>query len=320
MPMSNYPFGFPYGVTLQGVPINIPNSGQTYWLYNGSATASQGIGGSDGNPGTFQKPFATLAFAISKCVAGRGDVIYVKPGHAETISSATALTLNISQVSVVGLGVGLGRPMFTLDTANTSTINVSADDISFVNCNVTANFLSVAAAFTLSTARGFTLQNCLFRDSSGVLNFLNYVKTTGAANTADGLTCVNNQATSLGTTSVNTFILSANDINRLTVIGTVVKYATTVDAAGLIVITAGILTNLDCGYNKMYRANTTTANGSLINVGGTTSTGFVYNNYVQTLTTSSDKIFVTTVGLAAFNNYSTGVVGASGFLVPTADS
>jgi len=204
------------------------------------------------SPSTFQIPVKPTGSTMGLLLLHResaGQMVILghsKPGHAETISSATALTLNISQVSVVGLGVGLGRPMFTFDTANTSTINVSADDISFVNCNVTANFLSVAAAFTLSTARGFTLQNCLFRDTSGVLNFLNYVKSTGAANTVDGLTCVNNQATSLGTTSVNTFILSANDINRLTVIGNVVKYATTVDAAGLIVISAGILTNLDC--------------------------------------------------------------------------
>ena len=55
---------------------------------------------------------------------------------------------------------------------------------------------------------------------------------------------------------------AANDIDRATLKRNTIKYATTVDAAGLIVVTAGVLTNLDCGYNKVYRANTTTANGS----------------------------------------------------------
>jgi hypothetical protein len=67
-------------------------------------------------------------------------------------------------------------------------------------------------------------------------------------------------------------------------------------------------------------AQTATTNGSLINVGGTTSTGFVYSNFAQTLTTTADKLFTTTVGLAAFENRVTGAVGATGFVIPAVDS
>jgi hypothetical protein len=305
---------------IRGVPLAQTHPGKAFWLSNNTTGLLPGQrGGSDQNRGTFDSPFSTLAGAVAQCVAGRGDVIFVKPGHSETISSSTALTMSVAGVAVVGLGTGTARPKWTIDTANTATINVSAADVSFQNVQIVGNFLSIAAAFTLSTAKNFTLQDVEIRDTSSVLNFLNAVKSTGAANTVDGLTLINTNWKGLGTTSVNAFVLTANDIDGLTVKNCNVKLARTADAAA-IVVTAGVLTNADIGGNRVYTAQTATANGSLINVGGTTSNGWVYDNKVQTLTTTSDKLFTTTVGLSAFNNLVTGAVGASGFLIPAADS
>lgn len=316
---SNFPNGFLGGVTIRGVPIMQTNPGKVFWVYNGTAISAGQRGGSDGNKGDFNSPFSTLAGAITQCTAARGDIIVIKPGHAETVSSSTALTLSKSSVAIVGLGVGSHRPKFTIDTANTATINVSADNVSMQNCQIVGNFLSIAAAFTLSTAKWFTLQNCYISDTSNVLNFLNAVKSTGAANTVDGLTVTDCVWSGLGTTSVNAFVLTANDIDSLTVQRNQIKLARTADAAQ-IVVTAGVLTNADVGDNRAYTAQTATSAGSLINVGGTTSTGFVYRNFVQTLTTAADKLFTTTVGLAAFENRVTGVVGATGFVIPAVDS
>jgi hypothetical protein len=317
---SNYPNGFLGGVTIRNLPILMTNPGKIFWVSNNTTGLLAGQrGGSNGNKGDFNSPFSTLAFAISQCIDNRGDIIIIKPGHAETISSATALTLNKAGVAIVGLGTGTSRPKFTIDTANTATINVSAANVSIQNVQVIANFLSIAAAFTLSTAAWFTCQNVFFSETSSVLNFLNAIKSTGAANTVDGLTVTDCSWNGLGTTSVNAFVLSANDIANATIVRNDVKLARTADAA-MIVITAGVLTNLDCGWNKYYTGQTATANGSLINVGGTTSTGWVYNNYVQTLTTTADKLFTTTVGLGAFENRVSGVVGATGFVIPAVDS
>lgn len=320
MPMSNYPNGFPTGVMIRGVPLAQTHPGKVFWLSNNSTGLLAGQrGGSDQNRGDFNSPFSTLAGALAQCVANRGDVIFVKPGHSETVSSSTALSLSVAGVAVVGLGSGSNRPKWTIDTANTATINVTADNVSMQNCQIIGNFLSIAAAFTVASAKNFTLQDVEIRDTSSVLNFLNAVKSTGAANTADGLTLINTSWKGLGTTSVNAFVLSANDIDSLTVKNCNVKLARTADAAA-IVISAGVLTNADIGDNRVYTAQTATSNGSLINVGGTTSNGWVYRNFVQTLTTTSDKLFTTTVGLSAFENRVTGVVGATGFVIPAADS
>jgi hypothetical protein len=324
MPISNFPTGFANGVAIRGIPLTIANPGRVWWLGNATTLQRGDRGASDGNRGTASSSFSSLAGAMTAITAdsgsNRGDIIFVKPGHAETISSATALTLSAAGVTVIGLGVGNKRPKFTLDTANTATINVAADSICFYNCQFVANFLSIAACFTLTTAKWFTLQNCSFYDTSGVLNFLNIVKSTGAANTVDGLTITESVWNSLGTTSVNSFVLTANDIDACTLSRNQITQVTTVDAAILITVTAGVLTNFLAELNLGYRKNTTTANGSLINVGGTTSTGFVAKNQVQTLTTTSDKLFTTTVGLAAFENRVTGVVGATGFVIPAVDS
>src|SRR5665811_350442 len=91
---SNYPGGF-NSVTIRGVPIVQSHPGQVFWVSNATTLLPGQISGSDGNPGTFQAPFTTLAYAISRCVAARGDVIFVKAQHAESITTATALAFNI---------------------------------------------------------------------------------------------------------------------------------------------------------------------------------------------------------------------------------
>lgn len=321
MATASYPSGFAQGVQVRGVPLVQTHPGKAFWVCNSTTGLLAGQkGGSDGNRGTFDAPFATLDYAVGQCTANRGDIIFVKPNHAENISSATALALDVAGIAIIGLGVGNKRPTFTLDTANTATVAVSADNISIQNCVFVANFLSIAACFTLTTAKEFTVQNCYIYDTSSVLNFLNIVKSTGAANTVDGLTFTDNVVINLGVTTNNTTILTANDIDRLHLARNYLKWAVQNDKAIGVIVTAGVLTNLRAIDNIGYRPNTTTAGGSFINVGGTTSTGVVARNYIQTLTTSTDLLFTTTVGLAAFENRVTGVVGATGFVIPAVDS
>ena len=63
---------------------------------------------------TAAAPFATLDFAIGQCSANNGDLIYVMPGHAETLTAAGQLDFDIAGVRAQGLGWGTTRPTFTL--------------------------------------------------------------------------------------------------------------------------------------------------------------------------------------------------------------
>jgi hypothetical protein len=150
--LSQYPFGFASGISIRGIPIAQTHPGKAVWVCNGAFPSPGATGGSDGNDGTFNSPCATLAGALTKCDPNRGDIIFIKPGHVENISTATALNMSVSGVAVVGLGSGALRPRFTFDTAVGATVNIAADDVSFSNCQFVANFLNITSAFVLAAA------------------------------------------------------------------------------------------------------------------------------------------------------------------------
>lgn len=312
MPYTN----FTNGITSFGVPVfgAFPN-GQP--PVNGVLFVDtvNGVNAGTGNGPTY--PYSTLVYALTQAAAN--STIYLMPGSAVTVSSSTALAISTAGISIIGLGVGNARPTITLDTANTATIAVSAANVSFQNCIFVANFLSIAACFTLTTAKGFTLIGNSFRETSNVLNFLNIVKSTGAANTVDNMTIQGNTWNGLGTTSVNSFILSANDIDSAIWQDNSVKLARTATAAVFATISAGVLTNLVCTGNSAISQQVADTGGGFINVGGTTSTGIVARNYLGDLSTT-DLFVTTTVGFTFMNNYKTGVITASGYLLPVADS
>lgn len=283
--------------------------GNTYYV-------DSGVAGSDGTSPA--SAMATLLAGNNKCTANQGDTVVLLPGHAENVAAATALT--IAGVRYIGLGEGDDRPTITFDTANTASYTSAVANLYFENIVFVANFLSIAAAFVLSTAKGVKFVNCEFRDTSGVLNFLQCVKSTGAANTVDRLTMIGCRWNGLGTTSVRSLILTANDIDGLTLLGNVVTLARTATDASLVTVTAGVLTNVNVGENRTQTAQTATTGGGLINVGGTTSSGLVWRNYQQTLGTATDILFTTSVGLGAFENRVSGAVGATGFVIPAVDS
>lgn len=149
MPYTNFPYGFAHGLSVRGMPLLQMQPGQVFFLGNGPNLNPQQRSGSDSNRGTFLDPFATLDFAVNTpCKAGRGDIVFVLPGHRESISDATTTMLNCSGVAVIGLGAGNARPTFVWDTAATANILVSGADMCIQNLLCIANFADVASMFT----------------------------------------------------------------------------------------------------------------------------------------------------------------------------
>jgi hypothetical protein len=320
--MSNYPNGFSNGVTIRGMPITIAYPGKVFFLGNGSVvSAPNGKGGSDSNKGTYEQPFSTLAGALSNCVASRGDIIMVLPGHAETVSSASALTLSKAGVAIIGMGAGNLRPTFTLGTANTATINVTAAQVAISNCLFKANFAAIASLFTLTTAKDFTLADCEFRDNSSILNFAKIVDTNTTSNDADGLSIERCQFYGLGATS-NTALIKMDGTNdRVSVIDCYVAHAATT-AAGLMPIAAGkVVTNFVCSRNTFNLVGATdVTTGILITTDGSTNSGMISRNLVQSLDATSEILVTASSGFRYSQNYYSGTADASGYLLPAADS
>lgn len=321
---SNFPAGF-NNVTIRGVPITQAHPGQAYWVSNSTTIAPLPghIGGSDGNNGSFTAPFSTIQKAVDSCKANRGDIIFVKPGHAETISSATVLTLNKAGIAIIGLGAGSNRPTLTFTTAATANIPVTAANISIKNILFVANYADIASVFTATstnTPTDFCIDSCEFRDTSSILNFISIVTGNATANSMDGFGFLNNRVSSLGTTAATTAIKLLSATDRVMIINNYGNWAVLNDTAAMLAGGANNITNLDFGGNVLYRPNTSSTGGSFISSSSTACTGHCYDNYMYQLDATAGIWIATGTKLGFSNNFSpiTGAADKSGLINPAA--
>jgi len=322
MAFSSYPNGIS-NLVLRNVPLVSTNPGRVFFVSNSTNTQPGQVGGSDGNPGTYQKPFATINYAVTQCVANRGDIIIVEPNHAETISSATSLVIGVAGIAIIGLGVGSSRPTLTFSTANTATIAVTAANVTIQNFLFVANFADIASAITAtgtSTPKDLNVDNCEFRDSSSILNFVTTVKGNATANSMDGFTYSNNKVFGLATTANTTAVTIAAATTRTSYLDNFVVYPVLNDTAALAIFGANNQLNLNMGRNKVFRPSTSTTGGSLFSGGSTGSTGYVYDNYSWHLDATAALLAPTGTGLGFQNNYCmiTGAADKSGLINPAA--
>lgn len=162
--VSNYPNGFANGLSVRGFPILNTYGGDVYWVDSGS--------GSNGNKGTFDRPFADLDYAVGKTTANNGDIIVLKPGHAETLSAADAIDIDVAGVTVLGLGTGSLRPTFTMDNA-AGEITVGADNVTIENIVVNASVTAVLKGINIEDGVDYTtIRGCTFGvDAAGTDEF-----------------------------------------------------------------------------------------------------------------------------------------------------
>ena len=327
MAISNYPAGFAGGVTIRGVPLIQTHPGNVFWVSNATTLLKGQRGGSDGNKGTYDSPFSTITNAIANCTANRGDIIFVKPGHAETLTAAAGIVLSVAGIAIVGLGNGSNRPTITLGTADTATITVTANNVLITNFLFKANFLNIATCFSIANAQvatDFTVDSCEFKDNSVILNFVACVKVGTTANIADGLTLTGNRVNAAILTTVptaQTFLVLASIIDRLHVARNTVIYPKLLDdTATLVAGGANNMTNAMIVGNRSFRPSTSTTGGNLISSSSTACSGLVADNYDAHLDATTGLLIATGTKFAFFNNYSmvTGAADKSALINPVA--
>lgn len=306
--LSSYPNGFGQGVIFSNRPALAEFAGNAFWV--NSAT------GSNGNKGTRSRPFATLDYAFSKCTANQGDVIYVAPNHAETITGAGGITHDIAGVSVIGLGHYNQRPRFLMDGATTVTYLISAADAYIENLDFASGHSNVVTCFNV-TGVGAWINNCSFGNNTTNEDFLTCIKATGAANTADGLRVTNCRWYTIDTddAAMITFVDNAKDV---VIIGNTMISSSATAAQLVSSATGKILVNTEIGWNKV--VNAMTSGELFISNDGTTNTGVIHNNYVghADVTGSHDPGW-DGGGWRLFNNLSVSVDNLQGVVIPAID-
>lgn len=315
MPKSNFGLGFKDGVQIRGLSINVHQKGQVLYVCNSTVPSKFGVTvGQDGL--TPEQPLATIAAAVALCTANRGDKIVVMPGHAETITAAAGIDLNVAGVEIIGVGEGATRPTITYTTANTATMRISANDVKISNILFVGNFLNIAACIVLTAAKDTQIVDCEFKDTSAILNFVKAIQTsTAAANTNDGLTVRGCIYRGVGTTATTTLVHAQEVIDRLSVEDNVVLVQGTTATTGVLILaTSKALTSLVCARNIAQSLYTGSA-GCLI-VGTTGSTGIVRDNFITIAGGGTDLLCTASTGLGFCDNKIQSAADKSGTLFP----
>lgn len=298
--VSEFPDGFMNGISIRGVPLNISNPGEVFWVNNSGVLAKGGIGASDGNPGTYKKPFSTLDYAIGRCTAGRGDVIMLMPGHTETLTAAGDITFDVNGVTVVGLGFGTLQPQLHFTTAAGVDVNITADDVAFYNVRFTAGVSDITPGALDISGDNTTFVNCLFdEDGSGE----NYIIVANVADGNDGLWVENCEYRGGDASNDHVFELAGTHDN-LTFIGNRFHQATAQTAAAPLIESATDANNVLLKDNLFYTATAAVASSCVV-LTGTGNTGWAVNNYIMSVDTDATSANFTSAfdvsGLGVFD-------------------
>jgi len=134
-------------------------SGNVFFVDSGATNASDTT--DDVHGLSWEYPHAKIDYAVGRCTADNGDVIYVAPGHAETVDSAGDLSLDVAGITVIGLGRGDKRPAITIgkDSVAGADVNVDAAEITLKNMIFKISGVNVTAMIDVN-ADGFTLEDC----------------------------------------------------------------------------------------------------------------------------------------------------------------
>ena len=244
--------------------------------------------------------FSTIDAAIGACVASRGDVIYVMPGHAEAVT-VSSIAVDVAGVSIIGLGSGALKPTLTF-SATDSRINVTAANCVFKNLRFTAGIGDVVTAVLHATAA----QNSVYEDieftASSTFNFINCY-TLGAANISDGCRWERNYLRTADAGQLALAITAAAH-NDLKFYNNYVVHAAA--AAGLLTAGAVNLLGLDVRKNFVQTGQTDGAVGVLVITTSTASSGCIVDNDMKTADAAANVAIPIASKVYAARNYIAG--------------
>jgi len=276
---ANYPRGFVNGIVIRGIPITQTHPGEIFWVGNSSSALLDGESTkSDSNKGTFFKPFATIDYAIGKCVSGRGDIIIVRPGHTENLSAAAAIAADVAGVAFVGLGRGASVPTLSW-TAAAATFTVTAANVLFHNFKFVANFADVTTMFSVSgTGDGLAFDKCVFTDTSTILNAIDFITLATGADDLTFTDCV-----VVGKSASNDSFITGVAHDRFFMENCQIQFDVAQTAVVGLIETSGNATNVwikDC----LFRSN---VDGALfLDFNGAANSGGITNCYFSSIDTA----------------------------------
>lgn len=288
--------------------------GNVYWVDSTSTNKSDDEK-SGRNP---RRPFATIDYAVGRCDASKGDFIVVQRGHAETLTAAGGIALDVAGITLVGLGAGPQRPTISLGTVTTTTITVSAANISVYNMRFVSTFADVVTCFNL-TAAGFTCEDCLFGDSAVDLNLLSAIKATSTTDgNANNIRLKRNSFLSQDAATLG-FVIFAADVLGAVIEDNVIVSEGTGLATIFTCLTGKDIRMLSCQRNQLSSKATANALAYSNDTASPNNSGIIANNYIGHADVTGQMSLGVVGGCRMFNNLTVSTDALSGFVIPAID-
>jgi hypothetical protein len=318
-----YSLESPLGLPQVANPVRGWQGGRVLYVCSGGGAEGQfGDGRTPGRPlaslfGTTAKAGQDGALARLENRTNRGDVIYVLPGHTESVDAADkgVYTGTASGFSIVGLGTGDQRPKFTWTTA-TSTWLLDTAGVEIANCifylagaHAAGSALTVAAPITVS-ADDCRIVNCrMFWGFDA-----DQIVADGIIVTGDRFEFIGNKCTALvAAVPTNTFLVLTGADDCL-IRGNWIEGATDATTKGVIdgETTESLRIMVEYNYLANLLASSTIALSPVASSTGTARRNdFFVNSGILPITASL---------LSWHENYCVDTAGQAGALVGTASS
>ncbi|KKN45582.1 hypothetical protein LCGC14_0681470 [marine sediment metagenome] len=112
---------------------------------------------------SFEKPLATIDYAIGLCTAGERSVILAAPGHVDTIVNAQ-VDFDVSDITCIGIGEGDNKAAVNFGHAN-SSVDIGANNIHLINLRFVPSITAVLIGVDIETGvTGTKLEDCDFAE------------------------------------------------------------------------------------------------------------------------------------------------------------
>jgi hypothetical protein len=136
----------------------VATTGNIWFVDSGCANAATATGRSP------DYADVTIDAAINRATPSNGDVIVVMEGHAESITAANGIALDVAGIRIIGLGNGRNRPVVTFTTAVGASMDIAAANNCVENIVFVCNIDDQTAMVNI-TAADVTLRGCEFQMS-----------------------------------------------------------------------------------------------------------------------------------------------------------
>ena len=303
MGLTHFPNGIQTSHIVGGAGMRARMTTGNIFCVDSGASGRGDAAGKGTDPST---PFATLAFALlnvnGRLTANNGDVVYLMPGHAESVIAGGTITADIAGISVIGLGSGSDRPTITFSTATSADININAANIYMENILFIAGIDALTGPLDINAA-DFTMFDCEMRDASAIQT-VRWILGNASADNMKILNCVHRGQDAAGATAWIT--LNGAD-------GVVIADCFSqgdMSAANIENITAAA-TDVLITRNHLENSNAVDVNIE----GFAAMSGMVSHNNCRTATNAISTWINTLGALSLFENYGVNLDGETGVLI-----